>query len=264
MVFTHQFGVGFAPSSVLVHSVGHIGFVQIKIAVGHRIRQLMEWCEVINHPKTPSVGGGNQIIVPYMEISNGGDGQIQLERGPIFSIIKRNIHAPFGPCVQQAFANLVGTDGPGVIVVLDAIGDQGPSFSVIIRFVEVRGVIAKFIRSGCHINGTRVKRACVDAVDHIQFGRHGLRRGHIFPSCTIIAGHMNQAIITSGPNHSFLQYGFCNYKNVGIKLSPRIVLGDGSSRGHDGFWNAPCQFWGNGFPGLSAVRSGVQIIGTCV
>ena len=69
-----------------------------------RLANLPQWTNVIKDPERTPMCGSNEIGVLDSQVVNGDDGQIALQRLPVFAIIKRNQYAWFGSGIEQAAA----------------------------------------------------------------------------------------------------------------------------------------------------------------
>ena len=91
----------------------------------------MQHCEVVYHPKRPSLGGYNKGVVLNGQICDGHQRQVVLKRLPSGTVIVRHIHAVFCSGIQEAFLCRVFSEHSGEMLVRNTAANCGPSFSVV-------------------------------------------------------------------------------------------------------------------------------------
>ena len=133
----------------------------------------------------------------------------------------------------------------------NAFSNQLPTGSIIARLVQIRTVIAHFVARPRNITYRRILIRRFNAVDHHPLGK--FFRGYIGPVFPTILSQMNQAIITSYPQQTFLQWGFIRGKESTIIFYPRIVLRNRPPRGAQLRRIVSCQIGTDHLPALPFV-----------
>ena len=122
--------------------------------------------------------------------------------------------------------------------------------------VQIRRVVAGLVAGGCHVKSAVAVRIDLDAVDQ-RIGRHALRRD-VLPRGTGIAGHVDEAVVRTGPNQPRLARRFSSGKNRRVVFHARVVLGDGSARRNELLGLAAGEVGRDNLPGRATVGGSVQ------
>jgi len=87
-----------------IHANGGCRFVEKDIGGGYGRVDLPQWRDVVKDPERPAMRSDHQIVFVNYQIAYRRRRQIQLQRLPEIAIVKGNIHATLGGCIEQALA----------------------------------------------------------------------------------------------------------------------------------------------------------------
>ena len=204
-------GAGYGNAARRVHRARAVrmpsrGLKRNAAEVRHLIVQLMQRRQVVENPEAAALRREHQILVRHLDVGDRRDGQVQLEGLPVRAVVERDVHAELGAGVEQAGAigifahdarRLIGRDA------VLAVGQLRPGLAEIVGAIDVRREIAQQESIDRHVRGPRSVRARLDVL-HAAARRQVLRR-HVGPRLAVVARHVDQAVVRSGPDQALLQ-----------------------------------------------------------
>ncbi len=144
------------------------------------------------------MGSDDQVVSVDRQVAHGGMGKIQLQRLPVIAIVEGYVNGSLAPGEKQAFANGIFAHHVGCGVSRQTFIDFLPGFAKVAGAVNVRVQVIETERIDGRVSGAG---GVVASFDYGNFAPGGqLGRGDVLPGLPCVAGDVDQAIISAGPN----------------------------------------------------------------
>ena len=191
-MFGHLFGI--------VDAIGEGRRVEMQWLTGDLVGKLANRRQVVENPKGAPVSGEDQVVIFDDQVMNWHAGQIELQRSPVCTIVKRNEDSGFGSGVEQALLFGIFSHGANEGVVRNSLRTPAPTLTVIGRLIDVRTHIIVLVPVDGYVRSAGVKRRSINLADAAPFGK--IFRGDIGPGLAAVPRQLDQAIVGACPDQA--------------------------------------------------------------
>ena len=149
------------PADVAPYAYRRIGLEQMHRLIRDGRRHLPQHGTVIENPDAATIAAHNQIVSMERNVAIRRVRQIQLQRLPVVTVIKRDVHPTFGASIQQPGTLGIGTNHAGGtatrLIRGESVGDARPRLAVIVGTVEVRRVVTHARKIDRHVGAAGIR-----------------------------------------------------------------------------------------------------------
>ena len=139
-------------------------------------RELAQRRDVVQDPERAAVGGDHEIVAVHHQVVNRRDGQVELQRLPVRSVVEGCVHAALRAGKQQALASGIFPHRAHVEVLRNAVHQQRPGLAEIRGLIDIGLLIVELVTVHRHVSRAGIVRRRVDDADHAplrqRFRRH--------------------------------------------------------------------------------------------
>src|SRR6185312_13539272 len=165
----------------------------------HRIGDLTERADVVDHPDTTAVRADDEIVAIDLEIAHRSDGQVELDRLPVVAVVERHERAALGAGEEQALAHVVFFDRVDVDAGRESGRDPLPGLAEVARAIDVGLEVLELVPVDAGVGDVLIE---VRRFDHRHATpRRDRRRRDIVPRLAVVARDLNETIVGADPDH---------------------------------------------------------------
>ena len=183
--------------------VGALRLIQAHLGHLRRGVDLAQGRQVIEHPERAAVGRDHEVVVLHDEIVHRRDGQIQLQRLPVSTVVEGHINPEFRARIQQSLFLRILAHRTHVGAFGYPADDAGPGLAAVVRAVDERLEIVELVPVYRGKRAAGLVRRGLDDAHHAPLG-HVLGRD-VVPALPVILGHVDQSIVGARPQQPALQ-----------------------------------------------------------
>ena len=181
------------------------------------------------------------------------------------TVVERDVQPELGTGIQQPLTYGIFADHTRGRVggnAVRAIGEQLPRFTVVVREIDVRLVIAQQIAIRRVVRRTLAVRRRLDP-RHTPTVFEALRR-HARPRLAIVTRDRKRAVVRTGPDHALFQRRLRNRVQRAVELLARHVARNRLATAALATLREPREVWGDLLPRCTVVARAVQKLRTIV
>ena len=160
----------------------------------------------------------------HLEVGDGGDGQVELERRPLQSTVPRHVEPRFRTGEEQIATHVVLAHHARERTCRNPPVNLRPGCPVVGGFIQPRRMVVELVARSGDVRGALVERRDFDGVDEAlgqPLGRD------VLPRLPAVARELHQAIVAPRVDHALLMRGLGDVRERAIVLGAHRLVGVG-------------------------------------
>ena len=178
------------------------------------------------------MGGDHQVVVLDHQVRHLHHRQVQRQSLPPSAVVEGDVDGALRSRVEQPGARRVLAGRANEIVGGETADDTRPRLAVVVRppYVGTAVVVHEIPYPG-HVCLPRRGGRRLDRVDAHEIG--SVRGGDVVPVEASVPGDVDEPVVGAGPDHIGVVVRGRDREDGGVRLNPRLVLGDRAARRTD-------------------------------